>query len=352
MKLGVAIVFWCAIWLVVSFGICTGVYVYYWKTSVDTLWLQSAAQTTQNVQMAIDTHLDAVEFAAQFVPLGDTVLANRLLHYFAHHDQYSGYSYSSMGTLTLAGNTTAGKWSWQVAKYPPSCPVEPTYGYFYADASIYPAFHGYCAFQNASTIDWSIQTYSGYDWGLYVPTEAELVVDATIDQSYKPIFDLLGNPTLTFEVYRPLDAGMPASRGRYVTFAELQLSTLSTFMAQNISVWNGQGAAYIVETDSQQIIAPRATATLSLAQILAQWSFVTTLRIQRAGLDWTVYVGVPDIYGDMYFKIGVASGISTAVLVVLCVLSAVIAHFWISKPLQEQRKTDPQLVYTPFSDLK
>lgn len=318
---------------------------------MDTLWAQSAAQTTQNVQMAIETHLNAVMFAAQFVPLGDISMANRLLHYFTRHDQYSGFHYSSMGTLTRAANTTSGKWSWQVANYPPSCP-QYGYGYFYSNASIHPAFHGYCAFQNLSTIDWSTQTYSGFDWGLFSPTEVQLVVDATLDESFKPIFDLLNNPTLTYEVYRPTEAGLPASGGRYVTFAELQLSTLSTFMEQNVSVWNGQGAAYIVDTQSHQVIAPRTGQ--SLDDILAQWSFVSMLRVQRTGLDWTLYVGVPDIYADMYYKIGVACAICACVVIALCISSILITYFWISKPLQQKMNKPEQqeIRYTPFSDLK
>lgn len=323
---------------------------------MDVLWIQSSSQVTQNVKLSIDTHLNAVMFAAQFVPLGDIVLSNRLLHYFSHHDQYSGYRYSSMGVLTLAANTTDGKWSWQVANYPQACPSEPYYGYFYSDDSIHPAFYGYCAFSNLSTVDWSTRTYSGYDWGLFKPTEVQLVVDETLDESFKPIFDLLNNPTLTYEVVRPplfsqQQQQLPETSGRYVTFAELQLRSLSDFIKQNISVWNGQGAVYIAETQSHQVIAP--TTQQSLVSILSQWSFVTSLRIQRTGLDWTIYVGVPDIYADMYYKIAVAAVICTFIVIILSVLSMLITHFWISKPLQQRMKKNPvdeKTTFTPFSD--
>lgn len=321
--------------MVVVFGFTMGILVTSWRDNVQQQWQETSLETLRYVQDNIEDHLRAVQFAGRNVPVpvSDSISSqaptpDTLLEYFVRHrPALYGYNISSLGYLTRANNTVNGKVSWQIAEYQESCPV---WGYFFSDNAIHPDFQGYCA--DDDTINFGIQAYDGQDWGL--KTEESRMVDGTLQETFLPVFTLLGQRTLTYETRRTDDG--------YVSFADVNIETLSVFLQQNITLFNGRGVAYIMDDATDTVIAstvPRPIETTS------QWQYVRASTITRTGLSWTTYVTVESLYTDMYYRIAVACGVCGAIALIL---SNIGVYFWITKPLHSTEIEEK--VYTPFSD--
>lgn len=317
---------WLILCVAIVFGATVGILVTSWRSNIHNLWFKISTEQTENVALVIDSHLNIVDFASRFVPFNGP---ESILDYYVSYDRHSGYHFSSMGTLTRATNTTNGKYSWQIARYEAACPI---YGYFYSDQTIYDDFYGYCC--NTTTIDYSNITYRGKDWGLK-PEEAQLV-DGIIEETYLPIFNLLGNPTLTHEWRR---------ENGYVSFAELDLETLSEFLKQNITT----GVVLIVDNNLGEVIASSSEIIKSPYQIQNDnWS-ILSLSIKRTGLSWTIYAGVENIYQDVNYRLGVACGIALVIMVIISVFTILWTYCWITKPIQ-RLKNQADYAFTPISD--
>lgn len=304
------------------FGITVGLLVNGWTESTQTLWNEVSREILSSVQTQIDDHLQTLIFASKNVPFTPgQERTQALLDYFAAYDTQSGYRYGSMGYLTRATGTANGKFSWQDAKYF-VCPV---YGYFFANASIYSQFHGYCA--NTTTIDYSKLAYNGTDWGLK-PQEAKLV-DGNITQTFLPLFVLIGQTTLTFEY----DRG-----GGYVSFAELDLGTLTSYVQQNVSVWGGRGVAIIIDNASGNTIATNAPGASLAAVINSGWYVAGPTRTRYPGLDWSTYVAVPSIYEDTKAPIVVACVVSAVVVLAIVAATLIVSIVCIARPIERLNK--------------
>jgi hypothetical protein len=318
MKSWVILTIWITLSIILVFGVTLTILVVSWRNNADELWSRISQEQSKLITKTIEEHLSIVEFTSQFVPSN----LNYMLRYYARYDMYSGYHFASMGLLTRATNTSNGKYSWQIATYKEACPI---YGYFYSDQSIYNNFYGYCA--NTTTIDYSTITYKGFDWGLK-PQEAQLV-DGIIEETYLPIFGLLGYQTLTHE--RRQEGGM-------VSFAEINLQTLSNYLRQNTTL-----VAMIKDNESGNIIATSSDYTT-----FQGWT-VFAVPVTRTGLSWTVYVGVENVYEQVNQKMAVACGIALAMTVLIIVLTVLGTYCWISKPLETYREHG-KMSYSPFDD--
>ena len=322
MKLWISISVYVTLAILIVFGITMGTLVSAWKANVEDIWQDTSSELLQKIKVIIEAHLDTVIFTSRFVPLSSP---ETLLEYFVRYDQYSGYNFGSIGYLTRANGTQNGKWSWQIADFPSVCPI---YGYYFSNASIHPAFHGYCS--NFTDIDYDTIAYQGNDWGLK-PEEAALV-DGTLKEIFLPVHDILGSFTLTFETQRP---------DSYASFAELSLKTLTQFVQQNVSVWNGQGTVNIVDNDIKKVIISSGPAYNE---------YTRTFNTKYPGLDWTTYVTVHDIYGDMYYKIMISCVICAIVTAVIIFGVYIATYFWVSKPLQWLKGETEETSFTPISD--
>lgn len=308
------------------FGITVGLLVNGWTESTHQLWNEVSREILSSVQTQIDDHLQTLIFASKNVPyrVQPDEDPQALLDYFAAYDTQSGYRYGSMGYLTRATGTTNGKYSWQIAKYAPSCPT--FYGYFFANASIYNEFHGYCTVGTTS-IDYSNITYNGFDWGLK-PEEAQLV-DGNITQTFLPLFVLLGQTTITHEY----DRG-----GGYVSFAELDLGTLTSYVQQNVSVWGGRGVVIIIDNASGNTIATNAPGASLATVINSGWYVAGPTRTQYVGLDWSTYVAVPSIYEDTRAPIVVACVVSAAVVLAIVAATLLVSIMCVARPIERLSK--------------
>lgn len=321
MKSYAILTIWLTISIVVVFAITLSILAVSWRNNANDLWTKISIEQSKLISDSVNDHLDMVEFASRFVPSVED-----MLKYYVMYDVYSGYRFTSMGLLTRATNTSNGKYSWQIATYKPACPI---YGYFYSDQTIYNNFYGYCA--TTTSIDYSNITYRGYDWGLK-PEEAQLV-DGLLEETYLPIFNLLGDQTLTHEWKQPT--------GGLVSFAELNLQTLSNYLRQNTSL-----VAMIQDNKSGDIIATSSDYTT-----FQGWT-VLAVPIKRTGLSWTVYVGVENIYEEVNQKIALACGIAAAMAIIVIFLTFVGTYFWISKPIANWKNDGLVKSYTPIDDFQ
>jgi hypothetical protein len=374
MKLAPGISIFASLGLIVLYGILVGIMVPGWKNSAKQLWDVAATETRDNIIGIVNSTLEYVQFAARAVPqlepaLSDMMIANvgydpkMLLRSFAAFNEFSTHRFGSFGFIRKAnpapGRRENAKVSWQIAaNY--GCP---TYMYAYSDELINPAFHGYCGNANG-TVEWNRRVYSGTDWGLK-PQEVALL-DGSIAPSgtFLPIFELLGGFTLTFELAYPQTAPAYA-----ITFAELNLTTLSNHINQKVKLVRGS-IAYIFENPSggmiastvpDTLIAPngtRYTAHLNPDSTIRQtatgsasdWIVLSTRRLD-VGLNWTVVVAVRDyeIYG------GLNHAVTSASLIGLGVLAAVVLILWLGihcciSRQSIARKEGTELPYSMFEE--
>jgi len=302
----------------IVFGTLTGIYVSSWKANIEDTWNRVAHETLQYVEEVIQGHLRTTIFAARFVPIN--VAPNALLDYYTQYHQSSGYNISSLGYLTRAPNTTNGKWSWQVAEFKPVCPI---YGYYFSNATIYPQFHGYCA--NTNAIDFGTLAYNDFDYGLK-PQEEQLL-NNEITETFLPKFELLGAPTLTYEV----------KRDDYVSFADINVNSLSKFIAENITFVKG-GSIWIVDNLSGEVLAQSSP--------IISGGYVQTFHTQYPGLEWTTYVAKQNIYSDMDNRIIIACVVSLVFTIAVAIAIYLMTYHWIVKPLKTKES------FTPFDDLE
>ena len=275
--------------ILIVFGFTMGLLVEGWKRNVEDAWKQSSSKTLLNVKLIIEEHLNTVVFASKGVP----TLSDHLLSYYVHYERDSGYKFNSIGYLMRAPGTSNGKLSWQIADYKAACPI---YGYYLSNETIHPSFLGYCSTE--TTIDFGTVAYTGVDWGLK-PEEAS-IIDDQLDETFLPVHDLLGAFTLTYEVARSC-----ANNIRCVSFAEIGLSSMASFIKNNIT---SEVNVYIVDNNTEDILVgtPKHNQYQSTFEIT-----------DHPGLDWTIYVEHEDIYNDMYYRIGISCGICAAVAVVV-----------------------------------
>jgi len=341
-----------------------------WHENVTDTWNIAAGHIQINIVDTLKENLDFLMFAATSPPFIEPQLAqenmpfsdynaSQLTRMFTGYDGESGYHFNSFGMMIagfgrVPGNETLpnAKLSWQVAKGF-GCPE---YIYAFSDASINPLFLGHCAYENG-TVDMANIAYSGADWGL--KNQEQWILDGTLDNAFLPVTELLGHLMLTFEVGYPVVANTDDdgnATGRYaVTFAEIDMNTFAQFVERNVTVLGGKGYAYVVETVNGKMVAStvpgsvfnaegnRQAASTSTTPAIREtygkdttagtpW-IVTTTRYQKTGLDWTIYVVVHerDIYGDMYYRTGIAIGISAVVIVVCIVLVVLLTKCLLGK---------------------
>lgn len=370
MKLVLAVSLLTTLGMVSLYGILMGVMISGWKKSAGELWNVAAIQTRDSMMEVVNSTLEFVQFAAKSVPqlepfLGEMKIGDSgfnpayLLRSFAAFQEKSGYSFGSFGFLMRANSSLpeGSKVSWQIANGF-GCPK---YMYAYSDNSINPKFYGYCGLSNG-TVDFSNRAYTGNDWGLK-PQEIGLL-DGTIPSKgiFLPIFDLLGAFTLTYELAYPSDRN-PAYA---VTFAELDLTTLSNHISNQTNLLNNKAIAYIYESSSGFMIASNIPSTLFAANGTrytvsnnpsipikmtyqgkeSGWLSIITERSEN-GLNWTIVVAVEEseIYGNLNASILAASLISLAVLIVLTVLLCVGIHMCVTKQLY-QKKEGKEISYS------
>jgi hypothetical protein len=353
MKLEVGLSVWIALAIAIATGASLAICVTQWQNGVVYMWSGTAIQVENSVRHVVEDHLNHSQFVAQFVPLNST--PTTLLQYFRQFDENEAFRFTSMGYLT---NRTLppvmDKLSWQIAKYYPACPY---LGYFYADATTYPGFFGYCA--NTTFINFANASYSGFDWGMK-PEEYNLV-NGLLNITFLPIFNLLGSFTLTCEIAR-----LP-----YVSFAELDLNTLTTYFSSGISILKGAGNAYIVETASGAMIASTINGTVvskgdrlfafnstsdairetfNLTQQSSKW-LISSFRTTRPGLDWTTYTIIlrSDVYGNLYYTVMVAGLVCMGVALLMIGLSVIGVYLWVTVFIRKHK--NKQLGYTPFDNL-
>jgi hypothetical protein len=322
MKLWVAVSTGIVFIVLLNTGITFAILITAWKENVDTLWDTASQTALTSVSLQIDAHLDAVAFAAKRVPLD----SGKLLEYYVGYaeEMTPRYHMDSLGFLGRGAGGDTAKYSWQIAEYY----VCPQWGYFYSDASIHPQFHGYCA--NTTTIDYSTLVYNGTDWGL--KPEEKALLNGTLSDVFLPIGKIVNVPTLTYEVARS---------SSYVSFADIDLSTLVTFLTTQVNIWNGQGVAVIRDVTTDQVIASTTANTPLTGWYTA--SFIT----QRSGLHWETTVAVQNIYDNMQWRIGVALGIAVAVAVVFSAIGIVLVYLCL-------RRTDQHhnVFATSLDDIK
>ncbi len=375
MKLWVGFSLWSTLCLCVCAGTIIGIMVSGWKAGVRSTWTHASVQAQNNMEQALNASLNFVRFASSSVPFIVPILppAGRanfepapLMRMFDAYDGESGFQFGSFGMLMRFGppNST-GKLSWQIAKGFGCTP----YMYAFSDASIHPQFHGYCIDANG-TVDWSVRKYSGFDWGLK-PQEIALL-DGGIRSTFLPVFELLGQFTLTHEIALPAPVNM-------VAFAELDLRTFSDYIARNVSIFNGKGYAYVTESATGAMIASTVAGSVlygngtrvlagasnvdairetfgSTGNDVGRWLVTRTQRVEP-GLNWTIYVVVldSDVYGNLYYSVMVAGLVSMAIVLVAIGLTFVGTFAWMTKPLRvvlsklKSEETN-DLPYTPFSD--
>lgn len=372
MKLWLGFSLWATLCLCVCAGSIIGVIISGWKASVRSTWTQASVQAQNNMEQALNASLNFVKFAATSVPFIVPVLppVNRsgfdprsMLRMFDAYDGESGFSFGSFGMLMKSDN--GGKLSWQIAK---GFGCDP-YMYAYSDSEIHPQFFGYCISANG-TVDWSVKKYSGFDWGLK-PQESALLAGA-MPSIFLPVFDLLNQTTLTYEI------ALPASS--MVAFAELDLRTFSDYIARNVSIYNGKGYAYVTEsatgamiasTQAGSVVYPNGTRIIanaspvdairetfnSTGDSVGRW-IVTKSRHTEPGLDWVLHVVIldSDVFGNLYYSVMVAALISMSIVLVVIGATFVGTYFWLTRPLREvlaklQTEESHNLsAYTPFSD--
>lgn len=385
MKLWVLLSLCAGISIAISSSIILAIMVTGWMDSSVNIWQVASIQTQNDIVQVLRETLNFLKFASTSPPYIDQQLFNdsmpasnydpsQLARMFTAYDTQSSFTFSSFGMLIssvgrVVNNTNPnGKLSWQIAKGF-GCA---DYIYAFSDASLNPVFIGYCAFQNG-TVDYQTLTYSGFDWGLK-PEEAQILA-GTLSYTFLPIFNLLGEFTLTHEIgypqVTPVINGIPMPRYA-VTFAEMNLQTFSSYVTNDVTVLNGKGYAYVVETNTGAMIASsiansvidvngtrlfaQNSAVIAISQtfnatiltpittttttfiftiaattppvdgsqsinavnsLVGPWR-VTTSRYVDQGLDWTVYVVVldSDLYGNMNYRIMVAALISMAVIII------------------------------------
>lgn len=370
MKLVLGISLMSGVALVILYAILMGVMVSGWRNSAYEIWSITSIQTRDTMMEVVNATLDFVQFAARSVPQMDQALGNKmigdsgydptqLLRNFAAFNELSGYRFGSFGFLMHAKPSlpSNAKVSWQIASGF-GCP---TYMYAFSDNSINPAFYGYCG-QSNGTVDFSQRAYTGFDWGLK-PQEQELL-DGTLGSPgvFLLVFDLLGAFTLTYELIYDSYA---------VTFAELDLTTLSNHISSQIEIFNNKSVAYIYETNSGALIASNVPGslfdenntryTIDTVPVVpiretakgtnAAWLTVSTRRTEP-GLNWTIVVGVQEsyVYNNMNTRIIIASCAGLGVLIFLVITLWISIYCCVNKPLNAKRNNEP-IPYTIFGDI-
>jgi hypothetical protein len=378
--------------LIVS-GILIGVLYSSSASQIDDMVNKLSAEVQDNIDSKITDIIDelqleaiAVRFNEPLVLSGnmpnssyDPIILLRLMNTFYN------LNVESMGIIMkgplgyLNGNS---KISWELARNF-GCPY---YIYAFADESTYPNFDGYCAFENGTISTQS--AYNGTDWGLK-PEEA-MLLDGQLNETFLPIFSLLGTFTLTYESIYYYD-NVP-----YVlTFAEKSLAQLDQFMSQ-LTVGKS-GLAYVIERkpgylitstiqnqtqnitfENGQMVISRVAAVQAQDDMIRraanflgnlsnfigenQWtnnglSITATQYGKINGLDWVIITVIPrdDFIGGIRGKsIGAAIGASITVLVII-VLTIAIMFILISKPLKklasELESGSPLLADSPISEI-
>lgn len=383
MKLRTGFSIWTTFCLVVLFGCVIGIMITGWQNSVTNTWNIASIQTQNNIMQAMNASIDHVKFASRSIPFIEPLISeqnipdadydpNRIVRSLDAFNTASGYQLGSFGMLMGKDGAPDAKLSWQIA-IGFGCDSDPHEGEIYAfsDLSIHPRFIGYCVFKN-ETIDTSFLAYDAFDWGL--KPEEKAILNGDIEETFI-LVSLLGQFTLTYEIGYPNYVAGPKYA---VTFAELNLQTFSDYLAQDITIMDGKGYAYVFETTTGAMIAstipdtvvmPNGTRFLTHSSpnevianthefdsISSDWLVTHANRVEP-GIDWTVVVAVrsSDVYGDMYYSILVASMVSLTILIVLIIATFVGAHLWITRPVQNlMRKVRGEKVervhYTPFDD--
>lgn len=313
-----------------------------WQKSANSMWEFSASQVDENIENRIRNMVDFLKFAASSVPYFTPELYSQsmptsgfdptiLIRMYKDFDTKSGFEFNSFGFLRRITGSLTAKESYQVAKFY-ICPVVI---WAYSDPSINPGFVGYCV-DNNGQFNKSAADYNGVDWGL---KQLEMdILDGKVKSSFLPLFNLLGNFTLTFEM------GYPETGPTYaVTFAEMDVTQLSTYVS-NLWLMQGKGIVNIFETQTSLMIAstiPGAVVAkngtrLPVGTISTEY-IVQNKRFIDSGINWTIQIAIKqsDIYGNMRYFLGVSIGVSVAVLVVFVVLIFIAMRYWISNPMND-----------------
>jgi len=373
MKLVLGVCLLSGLALVVLYGILMGVMVTGWQNSVNELWGVAAVETRDLMIQVVNQTLAFIQFAAHSVPQFTPITQNNsaynpsaLLRSFAAFNEMSGYHFGSMGFLMHAAppHPSTAKVSWPVATGF-GCPTDM---YAYSDDLVNPNFYGYCGQSDGTWNLTNPPAYVGSDWGLK-PQEIALLDSPQGSGLFLPVFDLLGAFTLTYESVFV----MPPS-GKALTFAELDLTLLSNYIASQIHLLQGRGLAYIYESQTGAMIASTINDTLFMASNHSRYTIYNSpseairltadgqddawlvLFAQRTepGLNWTMIVAAreSDIKGNIDKGIVVASVSGLCVLIVLVALSWLGIYCCVTRQLTAKRQGDVSIPYTVFDEIK
>lgn len=353
---------WCTACVCAVFLSCLFVMRAGWITNVSHTWDLSAGETQQRIVQSINGSLNFLKFASASVPYIEPDIGNMpasgydpsaLIRMYQAYNGESDYSFGSFGFMERHPNSTTEKLSWQIANYPTLCPYRV---YCFSDLSVYPLFVCHCVLANG-TVDYSSRPYNGTDYG-FKPDE-EAILDGRMNETFLPIFDLVGTFTLTHEL------GILGHEA--IAFAEMSLGLFTAFV-ESLDILEGLGVAYVAESATGAMLAstdPRAvfgpagarlfafnssdpgvsstfwSAVSSFAQRLPNGSIalsgsasgsltvdeaasgwrLSAYRYVDQGLDWVVVVAVPSsaIFSDM------TMAVETAAIICMVIALAVIA---------------------------
>lgn len=339
MKYWVAFSFGISLMLIACASITIGVMADGWQKSADAMWSFSSSQIQENLRNVIHDMLSFLKFSASSVPYFTPSLYTKsvppsgfdptlLIRMYDTFNRNSGFNFNSFGFLRRINSTSNAKESYQIAKFY----LCPNVIWAYSDPSINPEFVGYCVDENDS-FNSSKKDYEGFDWGLK-PNEAA-ILDGKLQSSFLPLFNLLGNFTLTYE--------MSWKAGYAVTFAEMDVTLLSRYVS-NLSILGGKGIIHIYENPDGLMVASTdgkvvyPNGTRYRFQEAPNSDYIVNKQIYvDTGINWTIQISIlqRDIYGDMRYFLGVSIGISFAVLVCFVILTFVAMKYWISSPFND-----------------
>ena len=274
-----------------------------WSNDAYNVWTAISTQTINNTAIIVDNHIRFIKFSAYTITqVKDRTDQYHMSQMFTSFTLKSGYNLGSFGFMERQLPT--GKLSWQIAAGF-GCP---TLIWAYCDNATWPQFHGYCVNYDGSYYLDSKLDYNGTDTG-FKPYELELLNGQRADV-FLPVFDLLGQTTLTYE--------MAFNGNTMIAFAEINLKTLSSYLARYASV-----SVVVVDTASGNVTASNVPGLLKFPTNVANGTTVNgtvwwSQRYIDNTLDWTIYSGVPyaTIYEQIRYTI-IASIIGCVVLVVV-----------------------------------
>jgi len=245
--------------------------------------------------------------------------------------------------------------------------------YIYACTANNLGFDGFCAYSGGS-VDLSNIVYTGHDNGL-VPAEITLFTNNNLKAIFLPIFNLLGELSLTYERSYWCNGDKTAYAS---TFAEKSLTELNNYLS-TLSIGR-TGIAYVIEQDTGLLIStsinqPLANASdvrisasnaenwlihTSANYLLKYGNFDTftiesyfdtgslSINVQpvqyapaQTSVNWLSIVVIPNSDYDGWVTRNVGWSVLVVALcaIVIVILVFLLFHYFITQPLQNRNRS-------------